>query len=151
MSATKRFKFFIYLNIFSFRYTAVCQPFAYRAVSLSSNVNHRVFRYLIIIIIISCMVNVSRFFETRLITKSVNVSNGDSFEVETRVSFELTELRKHPEYIRYGLAHQNCSPVYIVQVLHQLVQTYLHLPSSRHCSHCLQLQNLPKNKVKFSI
>ena len=47
------------------------------------------------------MVNFSRFFETELITESVNISIGDSFQVQQRISFELTELRKHPDYIRW--------------------------------------------------
>ena len=83
-----------------FRYSAVSQPFAYRAVSLSENVNNRVFKYLIIIITVSFSVNVSRFFETKIVTNSVNVTNGNTFEVRSRLSFELSDLRKHPDYIR---------------------------------------------------
>jgi len=82
------------------RYSAVCKPFAYRA-SNNSDVNQRIFKYLISIIFFSCIVNFSRFFETELITESVNVSIGDSFQVQQRLSFELTELRKHPDYIRF--------------------------------------------------
>ena len=84
-----------------FRYSAVCQPYTYRRENRSKNVNLRVLKYLLLVIITSILVNAPRFFETKLIIESVNVSIGDSFETQTRYSYTLSSLRKNLHYIKY--------------------------------------------------
>ena len=83
-----------------FRFSAVCRPFSYRAASRPENVDMRVFKYIFFVIIFSCIINISRFFETKFVTRSFNISSGDTFESGTRLSFDVTALRRDPNYIR---------------------------------------------------
>ena len=80
----------------------MCRPFSYREVARPENVNLRVFKYIFFVTIFSLIINISRFFETKFVTKSFNITSdsGDSFESGTKLSFDVTTLRRDPNYIR---------------------------------------------------
>ena len=86
--------------IFFFRYFAVCEPYKYRVEARPENVNIRVLKYLLIVITISCFINFPRFFETELVSLTLNRTLDTSVETVTILTYEVTELRKNPEYIR---------------------------------------------------
>ena len=92
----------IILDIFLvFRYFAVCEPYKYRVEARPDNVNIRVLKYLLIVISISCLINFPRFFETQLVSLTLNRTLDTSVETAvTIVSDEVTELRKNSDYIR---------------------------------------------------
>ena len=89
--------------VFFFRYFAVCEPYNYRVEAKLENVNIRVLKYLLIVIAISCFINFPRFFETELVSLTLNRTLDTSVETVTIVSYEVTELRKNPEYIRLAV------------------------------------------------
>ena len=86
--------------LFFFRYFAVCEPYKYRVEARPENVNIRVLKYLLIVITISCFINFPRFFETQLVSLTLNRAFNTSVETVTIVTYEVTELRKNSEYIR---------------------------------------------------
>ena len=91
----------ILLNIFFFfRYFAVCEPYKLRIEARPENVNIRVIKYLLIVITISCFINCPRFFETQLVSLTLNRTVDTSVDKVTIVSYEVTERRKNSEYIR---------------------------------------------------
>jgi hypothetical protein len=83
-----------------FRYFAVCEPYKYRVEARPENVNIRVLKYILIVITISCFINFPRFFETQLVSLTLNRTLDSSVETVTIVTYEVTELRKNSEYIR---------------------------------------------------
>ena len=64
------------------------------------NVNIRVFKYLIIVIIFSVFVNFPKLFEADFVTKESTVISGNITEVKTELSFGVSALRRDPLYIR---------------------------------------------------
>ena len=93
---------FLFLTI---RYTAVCHPFYYRDVVLATSVNCRVAKYVIPVIVTAVIINIPKFFETELIYIS---QNGTEFnetaslndEALYTLTYDVTDLRKDPDYIR---------------------------------------------------
>ena len=85
---------------FYFRYSAVCHPFSYRESARPANANKRVFKYVFCVTFFSCTVNMPRFFETEIVTKRFSTTSGNSTETLTRISFDVTDLRRDPDYIR---------------------------------------------------
>ena len=81
-----------------FRYTAVCHPFYYRESLAGRSITSRVLMYVIPVIVISTIINIPKFLETELVYgKEVDTEN-----VTVRyISYDLTELRGDPDYIRY--------------------------------------------------
>ena len=87
------------------RYTAVCHPFYYRDVVLATSVNCRVAKYVIPVIVTAVIINIPKFFETELIYIS---QNGTEFNESALVNdealytltYDVTDLRKDPDYIR---------------------------------------------------
>ena len=81
----------------SFRYTAVCHPFYYRESLAGRTISSRVLMYVIPVIVISTIINIPKFLETELVFgKHVNEDNVTIIDI----SYDLTELRKDPDYIR---------------------------------------------------
>jgi len=80
------------------RYTAVCHPFYYRESLAGRSITSRVLMYVIPVIVISTIINIPKFLETELVYgKEVDTEN-----VTVRyISYDLTELRGDPDYIRY--------------------------------------------------
>ena len=76
------------------------RPNVFRANLKLQKTNPRVFKYLFTVIIGSIVINLPRFLETELKWKSSNISSGDSFDTETKLTFQVTELRKDPNYVR---------------------------------------------------
>ena len=97
-------RFFIVI-IFIFRYCAVCHPFYYRESVRSTSVDCRVAKYVIPVIVFAVILNIPKFFETKLFYIPVNdtlhdtpANNGD--DVQFILTYDVTELRKNPDYIR---------------------------------------------------
>ena len=86
--------------ILCFRYFAVCEPFKYRVEARPENVNVRVFKYLFIVIGISCFINFPRFFETKLVNLRLNRTVGNTVKTVNILTYEVTKLRENSEYIR---------------------------------------------------
>ena len=80
----------------------MCNPHSYRAHSHPSNTNMRVLRYFTIIFFVSVAINTPRFFETKLITETVATNASGTVELENFVTFDVTDLRRDPIYIRYS-------------------------------------------------
>ena len=93
---------FLFLTI---RYTAVCHPFYYRDVVLATSVNCRVAKYVIPVIVTAVIINIPKFFETELIYIPINETgfnesgNASNTSVYT-LTYDVTDLRKNPDYIR---------------------------------------------------
>ena len=89
------------VELVHFRHSAVCQPFVYRSNQLSQ-VNCRVFKYLFFITVLSVAVNVPRFFEVVFVNVPLEVEDGENSTNQTKLGYELSDLRKNPDYIRCG-------------------------------------------------
>ena len=84
------------------RYCAVCNPFAYAEHAKPDNVNRRVFKYFIIVIILSVLINIPRFLETKIVTETVRSNDSGSVQDQTFISYDVTDLRQNSDYIRYA-------------------------------------------------
>ena len=84
----------------STRFCAVCDPYEYKENSKPDNVNGRVFKYFLIVIIFSVFINSPRFLETRIVTESFKTNNSGSVEVIFHTTYDVTNLRRNPDYIR---------------------------------------------------
>ena len=83
------------------RFSAVCRPFSYREAARPENVNLRVFKYIFFVTVFSSLINITRFFETKFVTRHFNISMGNnSFHSGSRLTFDVTSLRRDPNYIR---------------------------------------------------
>ena len=117
--ALERF-FPLYLPIsLPFRYYAVCQPFKYRLQSRPENINIRVIKYLLVVIIASLFINWPRFFETKIVIKATN-ETVDGLEGDRQATYELTSLRRNPDYIRWNVFFRFW--FFIVMSLFQILQ-----------------------------
>ena len=86
-----------HITMVVFRYTAVCHPFYYRESLAGRTISSRVLMYVIPVIVISTIINIPKFLETELVFgKHVNEDNVTIIDI----SYDLTELRKDPDYIR---------------------------------------------------
>ena len=83
-----------------FRYSAVCHPFYYRDAVRSTSVNCRVAKYVIPVILFAVILNIPKFFETELFYIPVNGTELDTPGVQFILTYDVTELRKNPDYIR---------------------------------------------------
>ena len=87
-----------HITMVVFRYTAVCHPFYYRESLAGRSITSRVLMYVIPVIVISTIINIPKFLETELVFgKHVNE---DNVTIIDHISYDLTELRKDPDYIR---------------------------------------------------
>ena len=109
-----------------FRYTAVCHPFYYRESLAGRSITSRVLMYVIPVIVISTIINIPKFLETELVYgKEVDTEN-----VTVRyISYDLTELRGDPDYIRYVDTQHSVGLSLLsgLQVLPELVPADPHL------------------------
>ncbi|XP_023335988.1 G-protein coupled receptor daf-37 [Eurytemora carolleeae] len=80
------------------RYLAVCFPTSYREFTLSYSANTRLLLYVSPVVLISILLNISKYFETRIVNRQQeNIDSGDT----TMIDMELTELFRDPNYIKY--------------------------------------------------
>ena len=86
----------------SLRFTAVCNPYKYRENNVNANITQSIFKFLVLIIIFSVLLNIPRFFKTEILTSNgIIASDGNiTYLVET-VSYDVTPLRMDPKYIWY--------------------------------------------------
>ena len=73
--------------------------------SKSSNVNRRVFKYFLIVFFFGVIINSPRFLESKIVTESIWTNYSGSAEVFTRVTYDITDLRRNPDYVRYDTIH----------------------------------------------
>ena len=107
------------------RYCSVCHPYTYRDIINTASVNKRVIVYVIPVIIFSFVLNIPKFFETKIVytseTNEEDVLRGNMFgnntndsiaslikilqsgQQQQRVTYRLSSLRNNPDYIRYCL------------------------------------------------
>ena len=89
------------------RYTAVCQPFSYssREAGPSARPGLRLAQFILAIIAVSVLINLPRFLEVTMVTELHNVTSQlNVTEVQELVTYDITELRRDPEYIRCNFA-----------------------------------------------
>ena len=67
----------------------------------SSNVNRRVFKYFLIVFFFGVIINSPRFLESRIVTESIWTNYSGYAEVFTRVTYDITDLRRNPDYVSY--------------------------------------------------
>ena len=81
-----------------FRYTSVCHPLYYRDSLTLRSVTSRVLMYVIPVIVVSSIINIPKLLELELVYEE-----GESLDNVTRssISYDLSELRQDPDYIRY--------------------------------------------------
>ena len=85
------------------RYTAVCNPYLYKENNTAHRVTNRVLSFMVPVIIFSVLINIPRYFETVIISETVNITTADNETVqEERVYYEVTPLRMDANYIRYS-------------------------------------------------
>ena len=98
--------FFIVIFIFIiFRYCAVCHPFYYRDAVRATSVNYRVAKYVIPVVVFAIILNIPKFFETEIFYIPVNKTGLDeptnaNDTVSYILTYDVTELRRDPDYIR---------------------------------------------------
>ena len=84
------------------RYTAVCNPYLYKEDNAAPKVAKRVLTFMFPVIILSVLINIPRFFETVIISETVNITTAANETVEEeRVYYEITPLRMNANYIRF--------------------------------------------------
>ena len=69
----------------------------------------RVFKYSLIVIVFSTIINFPRFFETQIVEESFISNNSGQAEVISYITYDVTQLRRDPDYIRYAI--RNCTTV----------------------------------------
>lgn len=86
------------------RYIAVCFPLVHRDLVHTYSVMKRVTAYTVPVILISVLINVPKFLETKIVVDmDINSSEGDdvdSFNVTT-YTMDVTDLRNNPVYIKF--------------------------------------------------
>ena len=63
----------------------------------------RVFKYSLIVILFGLIINVPRFFETQIIEESFISNSSGQAEVISFITYDVTQLRRDPDYIRYAI------------------------------------------------
>ena len=80
----------------------MCRPVSYRASTIVNTATHRVTKWVAGATLLSCVVNAPRFFETKLVWKSFSTTSASNYsEALHKLSFEVTNMRRDPNYIRY--------------------------------------------------
>ncbi|XP_023349741.1 FMRFamide receptor [Eurytemora carolleeae] len=79
------------------RYLAVCYPTSYREFTLRYSNTTRLFLYVSPVLLISILLNISKYFETRIVYRQQENTDSD----EMMLDMELTELFRDPNYIKY--------------------------------------------------
>jgi len=84
------------------RYTAVCRPYSYNSRETTMRPSLRLVQILLPVLLISVVVNLPRFFEVVTSMERRNVTiGGNVTEVQEFVTYDITQLRMAPDYIRY--------------------------------------------------
>ena len=95
----------------------MCHPYTYRDITQTSTVNKRVIIYVVPVIVFSLVLNLPKFFETKIVyntgKNAVDFSlfkNGSQASLqalldllqngEKSISYQMTSLRNNPDYIR---------------------------------------------------
>ncbi|TRY73705.1 hypothetical protein TCAL_00917, partial [Tigriopus californicus] len=78
------------------RYIAVCRPLHYRDITTRYSVQRRTLSYILPVILVSVILNVPKFLETRYYWRP-SMSNPN----ETELAFGVSDLRGDPNYIRF--------------------------------------------------
>ena len=111
----------------------MCQPYKYHQRTQKRNVSRRVINYIIPVIITSVILNLPKFFETKIVYNTQHtpvdmslLQNDTQDQVEmllklmqsetNTVTYEMTELRDNPDYIRYSVLSSG-----IIQIISGIV------------------------------
>ena len=79
----------------------MCNPYLYKENNAAPRVASRVFTFMCPVIIFSILINIPRFFETVIITETVNITTADNDTIEEeKVYYDVTPLRMDANYIR---------------------------------------------------
>ena len=141
---TKTFIYFSFQHIpFVVRYIAVCHPFYYRESTVGHSVRSRVLTYVIPVIIFSSILNIPKFLETEIMI----ITEVENNQTVSSISYDLTDLRQHPDYIRLEYSYFSHNISLLLQVLPELVSSHLHMHSSIIFPDFFQLQDFLWNKV----
>ena len=81
---------FLMMSIATERYLAVCHPLVYRAHKVRHSPRVHMMTYIFPSILISIIINIPKFFETKLI--SFYSTNAENITIE-EIDFEITDLR----------------------------------------------------------
>ena len=99
------------------RYCSVCHPYIYRDITQTRSVSRRVAIYVIPVILFSIILNLPKFFETKIVYisgknqidfslfKNGSIENMEGLMKllkmgENTISYEMTSIRNNPDYIR---------------------------------------------------
>ena len=82
---------FLLMSIATERFLAVCHPLVYRAHKVRHSPRVHMMTYIIPSILLSIILNIPKFFETKFVTK--NITNDENITQEEITSFEITSLR----------------------------------------------------------
>ena len=94
------------------RYTAVCNPYLYKENNAAHKVGCRVLTFMFPVIILSILINIPRYFETVIVSETVNITTADNETVEEeKVYYEVTPLRLDANYIRFFSDLLLCTPI----------------------------------------
>ena len=85
-----------YLTNFSYhRYIAVCSPLLHRDLVHTYSVMRRVTIYTVPVILVSLVLNIPKFLETKIVTKITEIKNNSSSDYHnfTTYTIDVTDLR----------------------------------------------------------
>ena len=80
------------------RYTAVCHPLYYRDTILGRRLGYRVMNYFLPVIVLSTLINIPKFLEVEVVYQTYLTE--DNVTSLQNISYEFTDLRMDPDYIR---------------------------------------------------
>ena len=80
----------------------MCRPVSYRMSAILGHDSHRVAKCVAAATLLSCVVNAPRFLEIRTFRKTFTTTSpsNNSEEIASKLTFEVTDLRRDPNYIR---------------------------------------------------
>lgn len=81
------------------RYVAVCFPLVHRDLAYTYSVSMRVAAYAVPVVVLSVAVNIPKFLETRVVIE--RTQDPHTGQNVTNYSFDVTELRDNPVYIKF--------------------------------------------------
>ena len=78
----------------------MCNPYKYREKNANAKVMQTVTKFLVPVVIFSVLINIPRFYETVIVTSTINVTVDDNVTIrEETVTYDVTPLRMDPDYI----------------------------------------------------
>merc|ERR1719234_2210690 len=86
------------------RFCSVCRPHSHRARTASLSSTASLARYVLPVLVLALITNLPKFFEARIVfptSEETAVAEMFGLENAVKITYEMTELRDNPNYIRF--------------------------------------------------